>query len=58
LNLWESDHIFFPWIEAGKFFSAKFEYDEDVMGRHDVVFYDNPTLGLPWSFIYKTLSFY
>jgi 8-oxo-dGTP diphosphatase len=25
LNLWQSDHIFFPWIRDGKFFSAKFE---------------------------------
>jgi 8-oxo-dGTP diphosphatase len=39
LNLWESDHIFFPWIEAGKFFSAKFEYDGDKMGGYEVTFY-------------------
>ena len=38
LNLWESDHIFFPWIEEGKFFSAKFEYDGDEMRRYHVVF--------------------
>ena len=25
LNLWASDHIFFPWIQEGRFFSAKFE---------------------------------
>lgn len=31
LNLWESDKIFFPWIEAGNFFSAKFEYEGDKM---------------------------
>jgi 8-oxo-dGTP diphosphatase len=39
LNLWESDHIFLPWIEAGKFFSAKFEYDGDVMIGHEVTFH-------------------
>jgi 8-oxo-dGTP diphosphatase len=39
LNLWESDHIFLPWIEEGKFFSAKFEYDVDKMGEYSVVFY-------------------
>jgi len=27
LPLWESDHIFMPWIQEGKFFSAKFEYE-------------------------------
>lgn len=31
LNLWESDHIFMPWIKEGKFFSAKFEYEGDKM---------------------------
>jgi 8-oxo-dGTP diphosphatase len=31
LNLWTSDHIFMPWIREGKFFSAKFEYEEDQM---------------------------
>src|SRR5215207_2683481 len=31
LNLWESDHIFLPWIAEEKFFSAKFEYERDVM---------------------------
>jgi len=39
LNLWESDHIFLPWIDAGKFFSAKFEYDGDKLQRHEVVFH-------------------
>jgi len=36
LNLWESDHIFFPWIENGKFFSARFEYDGEVMKGYEV----------------------
>jgi 8-oxo-dGTP diphosphatase len=39
LNLWESDHIFFPWIQDGKFFSAKFEYDGDTMRAYEVVFH-------------------
>jgi 8-oxo-dGTP diphosphatase len=37
-NLWESDHIFMPWIREGKFFSAKFEYEGDQMCRYNVVF--------------------
>jgi len=40
LNLWESDHIFLPWLEDEKFFSAKFEYDDEVMQGYDVTFYD------------------
>jgi 8-oxo-dGTP diphosphatase len=39
LNLWESDHIFLPWIEEDKFFSAKFEYEGDRMGGYTVVFH-------------------
>ena len=39
LNLWESDHIFLPWLEDGKFFSAKFEYDDEVMQGYDVTFH-------------------
>jgi 8-oxo-dGTP diphosphatase len=39
LNLWESDHIFFPWIERGEFFSAKFEYEGDKMRGYEVAFY-------------------
>lgn len=39
LNLWESDHIFMSWIQQGKFFSAKFEYQGDKMQGYDVVFY-------------------
>jgi 8-oxo-dGTP diphosphatase len=41
LNLWESDHIFLPWIAAGKFFSAKFEYEGDKMHGHQVTFHEN-----------------
>lgn len=39
LNLWESDHIFLPWIEGGKFFSARFDYEGDSMKGHEVVFH-------------------
>ena len=39
LNLWESDHIFMPWIQKGKFFSAKFIYDGDEMQSYTVTFY-------------------
>ena len=39
LNLWESDHISFPWIENKQFFSAKFEYDGDKMGAYEVIFH-------------------
>jgi 8-oxo-dGTP diphosphatase len=39
LNLWESDHIFLPWLEEGKFFSARFDYEGDLMLGHSVVFH-------------------
>ncbi len=39
LNLWESDHIFMPWIREGKFFSAKFEYQGDIMQGYEVTFH-------------------
>lgn len=39
LNLWESDHIFLPWLTSGDFFSAKFEYEGDVMQRYEVTFH-------------------
>jgi 8-oxo-dGTP diphosphatase len=39
LPLWESDHVFLPWIRAGKFFSAKFVYDGDKMKNYEVVFH-------------------
>lgn len=39
LRLWESDHIFMPWIHEGKFFSAKFEYEGDQMRGYNVVFH-------------------
>ena len=39
LNLWESDHIFLPWIEDDRFFSAKFEYEGDRMKGYEVSFH-------------------
>jgi 8-oxo-dGTP diphosphatase len=39
LNLWQSDHIFMPWIQEGKFFSAKFEYEGIVMKTYQVTFH-------------------
>jgi 8-oxo-dGTP diphosphatase len=39
LNLWQSDHVFLPWIEKGTFFSAKFEYEGDEMRGYHVVFH-------------------
>ena len=46
LNLWESDHIFLPWLAAGKFFSAKFEYAGDKMQGYDVIFHEQLKSGL------------
>jgi 8-oxo-dGTP diphosphatase len=39
LNLWESDHIFMPWLKNGGFFSAKFEYQGDKMMGYEVAFH-------------------
>jgi 8-oxo-dGTP diphosphatase len=39
LNLWESDHIFMPWLKHGNFFSAKFNYDGDKMIGYEVNFH-------------------
>ena len=39
LNLWESDQIFFPWLEKDKFFSAKFIYQGDEMQGYKVNFH-------------------
>lgn len=39
LNLWESDHIFLPWLAAGRFFSAKFDYEGDKMLGYEVNFH-------------------
>jgi len=39
LNLWPSDHILLPWIESGKFFSAKFIYEGESMRGYEVTFH-------------------
>ncbi len=39
LNLWESDHIFLPWIQNREFFSAKFDYEGDTMTGYEVTFH-------------------
>jgi len=39
LPLWESDLIFFPWLEKPGVFSAKFEYAGDKMQGYTVTFY-------------------
>lgn len=39
LNLWESDLVFFPWLEGNQFFSAKFMYEGDRMQRYKVSFH-------------------
>ena len=39
LNLWESDHLFLPWLQSGDFFSAKFEYEGNVMQGYEVTFH-------------------
>ena len=39
LNIWESDRIFFPWLEGEKFFSAKFIYNNDKMQSYEVFFH-------------------
>jgi len=39
LNLWKSDHIFFPWLQEEKIFSAKFEYEGDEMRGYNVFFH-------------------
>lgn len=39
LNLWESDHLFLPWLENREFFSAKFDYEGDQMTGHEVTFH-------------------
>ncbi|MCX6066361.1 MAG: 8-oxo-dGTP diphosphatase [Chloroflexi bacterium] len=39
LNLWPSDQIFLPWLKTDQFFSARFQYDNEVMLGHAVTFY-------------------
>lgn len=39
LNLWPSDLVFLPWLEASKIFSARFQYHGDEMFGYEVSFY-------------------
>jgi 8-oxo-dGTP diphosphatase len=39
LPLWPSDLIFLPWLKEERIFSARFQYDDDVMLGHEVTFY-------------------
>lgn len=39
LALWESDHVFLPWIREGKFFSARFVYAGDALTDYRTTFY-------------------
>ena len=39
LPLWDSDHIFFPWLERKGVFSAKFDYNGENLLGHTVAFY-------------------
>jgi 8-oxo-dGTP diphosphatase len=39
LPLWEGDHLFLEWLQAGRFFSARFVYKDGRLIEHDVVFY-------------------
>jgi len=39
LPLWPSDHIFFPWLRQGRFFSAKFVYAGEEMRSYEVAFH-------------------
>jgi 8-oxo-dGTP diphosphatase len=50
LNLWKSDRIFFPWIDEGQLFSAKFEYEGDEIYGYNVVFHPQDNhLSSKWS---------
>jgi len=40
LDLWEGDLRFLPWIDKGKFFSAKFVYRDKRLVAHEVMFLD------------------
>ncbi len=39
LNLWESDRVFFPWLESDRFFTAKFIYAGNKMKNYEVHFH-------------------
>lgn len=39
LELWEGDYVFLPWVLEGRFFSAKFTYEDSRLKDHKVSFY-------------------
>lgn len=39
LDLWEGDHIFLPWLDQPRFFSARFTYVDGRLESHAVVFH-------------------
>jgi 8-oxo-dGTP diphosphatase len=39
LDLWEGDHVFMPWLEQERIFSARICYDQGRLSGHEVVFY-------------------
>lgn len=41
LHLWEGDRYFMEWLKQGKFFSAKFCYQDGRLQSHEVTFYDS-----------------
>ena len=45
LILWPGDKLFLKWIQAGRFFSAKFVYRNKKLVKHSEIFYDYPTAG-------------
>ncbi|BBM89140.1 8-oxo-dGTP diphosphatase [Spirochaetota bacterium] len=40
LNLWEGDLLFWKWMQEKAFFSAKMEYKNGLLLRHEVAFYE------------------
>lgn len=39
LPLWDSDHVFLPWLRGGHFFSAKFNYEGERYVDYEVSFH-------------------
>jgi hypothetical protein len=39
LNLWPGDRIFMRWLDAPRFFSAKFVYTAGELTKYEVLFY-------------------
>lgn len=39
LPMWEGDYLFLKWLEQERFFSAKFNYENERLLKHEVIFY-------------------